>query len=502
MVTGDVTLTAATTGFTDGVRLLRNGKVVTEITKAPFVWPLSLTSKDNGIVAFEAVARRGTTEVHSKTVNVTVALETVPPVVSLSAMPASFSAPGTVTLTAVATDNVGVTKVEFLKAGIVVATKTSAPYTFAAPITAGDDYGVAFSARAYDAAGNQATSDDTMIAVSIPTWTKSWADKTGAVVSDMSISSGDDVVVGGGFAGAANTSPAFVRKWGKNGVVQYTVDTCTKNGAGGTQSRVAAVGDDVWHSCFEEIGTTTFVRLIHIDPAGVAVSTETLAVPYVPRLASDGTSLYVAGTSSVPYAPFVEKRSATGKVLWHTTTFSGTGNDATALAIRGGHVVVATRNDGGSHVDTTLSRFDAATGAPIAANILPSTTCAQGTAVAIDSSGVAYESCTQWDAAKGTYALTVAVLGFDAAGTAAGTTTLTAAQIFIPSITLAIDSQDQWLLGTKYVHLDSVVEKRSSAGVVAWADVFLPNQVATDSQNNVYVLTDALHGVTPAGVAR
>lgn len=63
---------------------------------------------------------------------------------------------GVVTLTASASDAVGVTKVEFYRAGTLVATDTQAPYTYGVDIL--NDERTGFTARAYDTAGNVGTS--------------------------------------------------------------------------------------------------------------------------------------------------------------------------------------------------------------------------------------------------------------------------------------------------------------------------------------------------------
>lgn len=60
----------------------------------------------------------------------------------------------TVNLTASATDNVGVTKVEFYRGSVLVATDTTAPYTASLAVTSADNGSVTFTAKAYDAAQN------------------------------------------------------------------------------------------------------------------------------------------------------------------------------------------------------------------------------------------------------------------------------------------------------------------------------------------------------------
>ena len=81
------------------------------------------------------------------------------PTVALKAPAAGATLAGTVTLSATASDNVGVAGVQFLVDGIGVgAEATSAPYTLGFDTTTLTNGSHAFSARARDAAGNVATS--------------------------------------------------------------------------------------------------------------------------------------------------------------------------------------------------------------------------------------------------------------------------------------------------------------------------------------------------------
>lgn len=79
------------------------------------------------------------------------AADTSAPSVSLSAAQNGT----TVSLTATASDNVGVTKVEFYRGGTLVSTDATAPYTASFTVNSADNGVVNVTARAYDAAGNQ-----------------------------------------------------------------------------------------------------------------------------------------------------------------------------------------------------------------------------------------------------------------------------------------------------------------------------------------------------------
>ena len=73
---------------------------------------------------------------------------------------------GTITETVNATDNVGVTKVEFLRDGVMYGSDTTAPYSTSVNTTTVSNGSHTFGARAYDAAGNMGTAANVTATVS------------------------------------------------------------------------------------------------------------------------------------------------------------------------------------------------------------------------------------------------------------------------------------------------------------------------------------------------
>ncbi len=129
---------------------------VTYNTAGSFTTNLSITGKS------------GTSATCSTGVTVN---DTTPPTVSLSASPAgpTYTTAQTVTLTATASDNVGVTKVEFYDGASLVSTDTSTPYTYAWAITSANNGTHNWTAKAYDARNNVGTSSVLTLTVNIPT---------------------------------------------------------------------------------------------------------------------------------------------------------------------------------------------------------------------------------------------------------------------------------------------------------------------------------------------
>lgn len=121
----------------------------------------SLTAK-----AYDAANNIGTSSAVSFTVSNTVT-DTVAPTVSAS----SSGTSGTITFNATASDNVGVTKVEFYVDSVLKGTDTTSPYSFAFDSTTVANGSHSLTAKAYDAANNVGTSSAVSFTVSNTTGT-------------------------------------------------------------------------------------------------------------------------------------------------------------------------------------------------------------------------------------------------------------------------------------------------------------------------------------------
>jgi serine protease len=97
------------------------------------------------------------------------------PAVNLNSPSHGTTVSGIVSISAAASDDVGVTRVEFYAGGKLIGTDTSAPYTYSWDTTALANGNYTLMARAYDAAGNFASDDDTTVTVS--NTTSGWACK-------------------------------------------------------------------------------------------------------------------------------------------------------------------------------------------------------------------------------------------------------------------------------------------------------------------------------------
>jgi hypothetical protein len=161
-VSGTVTVTA---NASDNVGVARidfyvNGSKVGSDSAAPFQYAWNTTTLANGSATLRAIAvdaAGNTGQSALVTVNVANAVvpppDTTKPTVNI-ASPTGGNVSGTVAVTANASDNVGVTKVEFYVNGALAATDTAAPYQYSWNTGARANGSATLSARAFDAAGN------------------------------------------------------------------------------------------------------------------------------------------------------------------------------------------------------------------------------------------------------------------------------------------------------------------------------------------------------------
>jgi hypothetical protein len=92
--------------------------------------------------------------------------DVTPPTASITAPANGATVSGTTSVTASASDNVGVAKVEFYLDGAIQSTDTASPYSWSWNTTASSNGSHALVAKAYDAAGNVGTSPTVTVTVS------------------------------------------------------------------------------------------------------------------------------------------------------------------------------------------------------------------------------------------------------------------------------------------------------------------------------------------------
>jgi hypothetical protein len=169
-VSGIVTITAnaADNVGVTGVQFLLNGSNLgTEDVVAPFSTSWNTTALTNGTYTLTARARdaAGNTTTSSNVVVTVTNADTQAPAVNLTA-PAAGTISEIVTVSATASDNVGVAGVQFLFNGINLgAEDISAPYSISWNTRTGPNGTYTLTARARDAAGNTVTSSSVVVTV-------------------------------------------------------------------------------------------------------------------------------------------------------------------------------------------------------------------------------------------------------------------------------------------------------------------------------------------------
>ena len=131
---------------------------------APYTYSWSITSANNGThtwtaKAYDLAGNVGTSNAVSLTVAISTS-DTTPPTVTITSPPNGYAVQrkSSVVIAANATDNVGVTKVDFYVNNSLTCTDTAAPYYCTWSVPAPPNKSYQLQAKAYDAKGNVGTS--------------------------------------------------------------------------------------------------------------------------------------------------------------------------------------------------------------------------------------------------------------------------------------------------------------------------------------------------------
>ncbi len=223
--TTTVTASASDNVGVAGVRFLVDGAAIgAEATAAPYSVAWNTTTVTNGSHTVTAVARdaAGNTTTSGA---ITVTVDNSAPAVALTAPSSGATLAGTTTVTASASDNVGVAGVRFLVDGAAIgAEATAAPYSVAWNTATAANGSHTLTAVARDAVGNTTTSSAVTVTVdnSAPTVTLT-APSGGATVAGtttVTASASDNVgvagvqfFVDGAALGAEDTAAPYSVAW-------------------------------------------------------------------------------------------------------------------------------------------------------------------------------------------------------------------------------------------------------------------------------------------------
>ena len=160
-VSGVVTVQATASDNTGvaQVNLLVDGVVKATTTSAPYFFLWDTNAAGPGRHTLQTVARDVAANTGSSAVITVAVPDTAPPVAAITSPLNGSVLPRntTVTITATATDNVGVTKVEFYLGGKLLAADPSSPYAVTWKVPAKSNVSYTIKVIAYDSAGNTAS---------------------------------------------------------------------------------------------------------------------------------------------------------------------------------------------------------------------------------------------------------------------------------------------------------------------------------------------------------
>ena len=143
--------------------------------------------------------------------------DTISPTTAITAPLAGATVSGTTSVTASASDNVGVTKVEFYLDGVLKSTDTTSPYAWSWDTTTATNGSHSLTSKAYDAALNVGTSTAVSVTVSngVPVNIGSWSLTQANSTLTYSIPAGTTIASKGYVIIARNaTKTAFQTYWG------------------------------------------------------------------------------------------------------------------------------------------------------------------------------------------------------------------------------------------------------------------------------------------------
>ncbi|UFS69117.1 Ig-like domain-containing protein [Geomonas sp. RF6] len=342
-VTGSVTVSASATdnvGVTK-TEVYDNGTLafVSNQSSVSYAWDTTRAASGTHALVAKAYDAAGNVG-QSSTVVVTVGTDATPPAVALTSPLAGSTVRGAVSVSANATDAVGVTRVEFYVQGAIAATTTTAPYSFTWNTASVANGSYTLTAKAYDAAGNIGRSGTVTVTVS--------NDKTAPSVSLTSPVAGTKV--GGTVAvTAAATDNVGVGKvsFFVNGVLKST-DTTAPYSYSWTTTAFANGSYTLTAKAYDAAGNVgqsgSVTVTVYNDKTAPTVTLLSPTSSYF-----KGTSLAVkaSGTDNVGIKKMLLYIDG---VLKYTTTYS---SFSTSVALAAGqHTIVVKAYDAANNVGT------------------------------------------------------------------------------------------------------------------------------------------------------
>ncbi|MCM0083376.1 Ig-like domain-containing protein [Geomonas sp. Red32] len=386
------------------VELYVDGALAASDTASPysFSWASSAVANGSHTLLVKAYDAAGNVGQGSISVNVQNISDTTAPVVSISSPATGSTVSGSATVAASASDNVGVTKVEFYLNGALAAAVNTAPYSFNWSTTSYANGSFTVSAKAYDAAGNVgSTSGVTVTVANVVADTTAPAigyfvmpsTASSLTVPVTSFSATDNVAVTGYLITESSTKPsASASGWSAAAPASFTFSAAgTRNAYGWAKDAAGNVSASKVDSVMITLPVANATTSIAVDKTVYRDSSSTsrsiasptlttsgsgrLLVAFITGSApSSGSNSYVSsvtnsGTSlkwTKAVATAVQRGTSEIWYAWASSKFSGTvtANLNQSVSSRSITVMAFTGTATGSAAIGAVSGGNSASGAP------------------------------------------------------------------------------------------------------------------------------------------
>ncbi len=220
---------------------------------------------------------------------VTILPDATPPTVSITAPANGAVITGTVAFTATAGDNIGVARVELRDGNTVVATLTSSPYTFnwnTASVATGTH---TLTARAFDAAGNSATSASRSVTI----------DRTAPTVALSAPASGATVSGTVTVSATASDSAGLARvEFYRDGTILIGTDTTSPYSISWNTTTTAAGSHPLTARAFDIAGNAKTSSSRSVTVKDITAPTVSLTSPANGARVNVGATITMAATAT------------------------------------------------------------------------------------------------------------------------------------------------------------------------------------------------------------
>jgi len=358
-----ITASAADNVGVSKVEYYKNNVLLAAGNVAPYSSNWNTASESNGThtitaKAYDATGNIGQSSAVTVTVNNPVS-DTTAPAASVTSPAANTTVSGTVNIAASASDNVGVSKIEFYVNGTLKATDTATPYSYSWNTTSVTNGSNSLTVKAYDAAGNMKQSAAVAVTVnnsvsdSITPTVSITAPATNATVSgtiNISATANDNVgvtkvelYVNGVLNSINTTDNPYYYSWNTTGLANgsYTLTTKAYDAAGNV-GQSSAVAVTVNNTVSNPVSDTTAPVTSVTSPSANATVRRTV---YIKASATDNVGVkkveyYINGVlkatdTTAPYAySWNSKTVANGYYSITTKAYDAAGNVGQSAAVR------------------------------------------------------------------------------------------------------------------------------------------------------------------------